>query len=153
MSKTESEYSSEDARSLPPSLDQTMPVQLRHQVAFELEHCPILNQPLDRFSSTQRKSQFINSPSLPRLIEREGLKGLRWSLERFVLTYVLFVLSFLTWKSNSARMQELLPVTRGQLVYPSYLAGGGDPEMAAPRFLIIVKITNNPDERKTLTSS
>ena len=32
-------------------------------------------------------------------------------------------------------MQELLPVTRGQLVYPSYLAGGGDPEMAAPRFL------------------
>ena len=45
-------------------------------------------------------------------------------------------------------MQELLPVTRGQLVYPSYLAGGRDPEMAAPRFLIIVNITNNPDEKK-----
>ena len=51
---------------------------------------------------------------------------------------MLFILTLLTWKSNSARMQELLPVTRGQLVYPSYLAGGGDPEMAAPRFLIVI---------------
>ena len=28
-----------------------------------------------------------------------------------------------------------LLVTRGQLVYPSYLAGISDPDMAAPRFL------------------
>ena len=48
-------------------------------------------------------------------------------------------------------MQELLPVTRGQLVYPSYLARGGDPEMAAPRFLFMIIFTKNPYERKVAT--
>ena len=43
VSKTKSEYSPEDARALPPSLDQAMPVEMRHQVAFQLEHCPGTN--------------------------------------------------------------------------------------------------------------
>ena len=58
MSKTKSEYSSEDARAFPPSLDQTVPVQLRHQVAFQLEHCPItdFNEPFDHFTSDSKKT-------------------------------------------------------------------------------------------------
>ena len=43
VSKTKSEYSPKDARALPPSLDQAMPVEMRHQVAFQLEHCPVVN--------------------------------------------------------------------------------------------------------------
>ena len=42
VSKTKSEYPPEDARALPPSLDQAMPVEMRHQVAFQLEHCPVI---------------------------------------------------------------------------------------------------------------
>ena len=48
-------------------------------------------------------------------------------------------------------MQELFPVTRGQLVYPSYLAGSGDPAMAAPRFLSIKDFVNNKKARTPVT--